>query len=419
MNARSGRRFAGWTMVLLCFLCQNAAIGFAFNSFGPLLVSSEQHFGITRTTATLGMSAIMLALGGLAPVLGGLLQKVPLRAAMMGGALLSAAGYTGLALASSFGVALAMYAMIGAGSCLLGILGPLALINRWFTADRAKILGVVNLPVAHFLAPLIIAECLPSAGRFGILAGIAGLFLLLVPLLLLVIETPASIGQAPHGGVAGSPGGDGKGTSLSTRAIIANPDFWLLSIPIGVMAGSGAAFAVHVVPFGTGRGLSLIDASWLLSTFAGAGMIGTLLFGWVADRIGTAATLVINTGCQALLWLAVLQLDGFALLLAAAGLLGICAVPTVMLHGAALSELFGAVSVSRAMGLSYLVKLPFLFAFAPMIGRLFDASGSYGLPFMTTSAMLAAACALLIILARRRRRGAAETDAGAQGRDYA
>jgi MFS family permease len=250
MNAVNGRRFSGWTMVLLCFFCQNAAIGFAFNSFGPLLVSSEQHFGITRTTATLGMSAIMLAIGGLAPLLGGLLQKIPLRAAMFGGALLSAAGYGGLALATSFGVALAMYAMIGAGACLLGILAPLALINRWFTADRAKILGVVNLPVAHFLAPLIIAEFLPSIGRFGILSGIALLFLLLVPLLLLVIETPASIGQAPHGGVAGSPGGDGKGTSLSTRAIIANPDFWLLSIPIGVMAGSGAAFAVHVVPFG-------------------------------------------------------------------------------------------------------------------------------------------------------------------------
>ena len=106
MHARTDLPFSGWRVVLLCFLAQNLAMGFAFGSFGPLLASTEQHFGVTRTVATTGMSLILLAIGGLSPLLGGLLQKVSVRSAMIGGAALSALGYWGLALYIVLGAAL-------------------------------------------------------------------------------------------------------------------------------------------------------------------------------------------------------------------------------------------------------------------------------------------------------------------------
>src|SRR3546814_4063999 len=69
------------------------------------------------------MSLILLAIGGLSPLLGGLLQKVSVRSAMIGGAALSALGYWGLALLPSFSLALVMFGLIGTGVCLMGILG--------------------------------------------------------------------------------------------------------------------------------------------------------------------------------------------------------------------------------------------------------------------------------------------------------
>lgn len=407
MTTASSRPFLGWRILLLCFLAQNLAMGFAYGSFGPLLPSTEQHFGVTRAVATTGMSLITLAIGGLSPLLGSLMQKTSVRSAMIGGALLSAIGYWALAVLDSFSAALPMYALIGTGVCLTAILGPLTLINRWFASNRAKMLAILNLPIALFITPFLIADLLPNIGRFAILGGLGTAFLILIPLLLLIVDDPAHVGQAPRGSArtAGAAPASGAEPSLPTRKILASPSFWLLSIAIGIMAGSGTVFVVHIVPFGMEQQMSLQSAAGLLSVYAGSGILGTLLFGWIADRLGPPNALVLTTFCQAILWWAILQVTGLPLYLLS-GLLGICVVPLTTLHGAALSALVGPASISRAMGISYAIKLPFIFTFAPAAGYLFDLSGGYRLPFLITVALLAVACLLFVMMAMSIRRQA-------------
>lgn len=413
MHTQTVRSFSGWKVVLPCFLAQTLSAGFAFGSFGPLLASTEEHFGVTRAVAATGMSLIMLAIGGLSPFLGGLLQKVPVRSAMIGGAALSAFGYLGLALLPSFGLALLMFALIGTGVSLLAILGPLTLISRWFVSGQGKVLSVVNLPIALFLTPFIIAELLPVYGRLVVLSGIATIFLLLIPVLMLIVEHPERVSQVPRGADidAGSAGAQVaiEDRPLSTREILANLPFWLVSIVIGVISGSGTAFLVHIVPFGMEQGLSLQGASGLLSVYAGAGIVGTLLIGWITDRIGPPSALAITTLVQALLWWGLLHVAGFSLF-ALAALIGICVVPVTTMHGAALSMLMGPASISRAMGISYAITLPFIFSFAPLIGLLFDYDNGYQLPFLTTASILvmASLCAVIMIFAMRKQKLSSE-----------
>ena len=406
MHTRDVRPFSGWRVVLPCFLAQTLVVGFAFGSFGPLLASTEQHFGVTRAVAAMGMSLIMLAVGGLSPFLGGLLQKVPVRSAMIGAAALSAIGYLGLAILSSFGLALLMFAFIGTGVSLLAILGPLTLISRWFASGQGKVLSIVNLPIGLFVTPFIVGELLPDYGRFAVLAGIAAIFLLLIPVLLLIVEHPGQIGQVARGTDMNPDGATAQGAiedrPLSTRDILSSPPFWLLSIVIGVISGSGSAFLVHIVPFGMERDLSLQTASGLLSVYAGAGIAGTLLIGWITDRIGPPSTLVLVTFCEALMWWGLLHAAGFPLFTLAA-VIGMCVVPVTTLHGAALSRLIGPASISRAMGISYAITLPFIFSFAPLVGFLFDHANGYGLPFLVTASILviASLCSVLMIFVIR------------------
>ncbi|WP_340268546.1 MFS transporter [Sphingobium mellinum] len=409
MHTRTVRPFSLWRVVLPCFLVQTLAAGFAFGSFGPLLASTEQHFGVTRAVAATGMSLIMLAVGGLSPFLGGLLQKVPVRSAMIGGAVLSALGYLGLALLPSFGLALIAFGLIGTGVSLLAILGPLTLISRWFTSGQGKVLSIVNLPIALFLTPFIVGELLPLYGRLAILGGIATIFLLLIPVLLLIVESPERMGHVAPGANTDTEGGPAQDAvtdrPLSTREILASPPFWLVSIVIGVISGSGTAFLVHIVPFGMERDLSLQAASGLLSVYAGAGIVGTLLMGWIADRIGPPATIALTTLSEALLWWGLLQVAGLPLF-ALAALMGICVVPVTTLHGAALSRLVGAASVSRAMGISYAIVLPFIFSFAPLVGFLFDHADGYRLPFLMTASVVAVASlssGLMIFVGRKQK----------------
>jgi cyanate permease len=383
--------------VLVCFVAQNLGIGIALGSFGPMLASTQQHFGVTRAVATTGMSLMMLSLGGLAPLIGGLLQRVSVRNAMVGAALLSAVGYWGLAMLSSFNLALVMFSLIGVGLCVMGILGPLTLISRWFATDRAKVLSVVNLPIAAFVTPFVVARLLPDYGRVAILGGIGTIFLVVIPLLVLIVDDPARLGQAPHGAGRDSGGVIAMDGPPSIRQILTSAPFWLLSLGIGAWAAAGMAFVVHIVPFGMERHLSLQAASGLLSLYAGAGIGGTLLFGWIADRIGPPSALALSCFCQALLWWGLLHVTGLPLFMTAA-LMGICVNSATTLHGVALSQLVGPAGISRAMGFSFAIKLPFIFTFPPLVGHLFDMSGGYRLPFLLLAGILTVSCMFFVLM---------------------
>jgi len=405
MDKQSGRTarsisVAQWKVVLLCALAQNCTMGFAFGSFGPLLSSTEEHFGVSRSVATMGMSVIMLAIGGLSPFLGNLLQRLSVRVGMSLGIFLSGAGYWGLALTNSFSVALAMFALIGIGTCLASILGPLTLVSRWFKENRGKMLSLINLPILMFFTPYLVAWLLPEVGRFSLLGGLGTVCLLLVALMQLLVEHPTVTTQSSTLGAQ-----QAVAPAETQVSIFKRSSFWLLSLGIGIMAGSGTAFVVHIVPFGISKDLTLQAASGLLSVYAAAGIAGTLLFGWLCDRIGPPTALVISAASQALLWWGFPHAEGASLYMLAA-VLGICIVPLVMLHGAAISQMFDAATVSRAMGYSYSIKLPFIFGFAPGMGLLFERFGNYDLPFLLTAILLATAGVffyLMLQILRRRR----------------
>lgn len=398
---------AQWKVVLLCALAQNCTMGFAFGSFGPLLSSTEAHFGVSRSVATMGMSVIMLAIGGLSPLLGNLLQRVSMRVGMSLGVLLSGVGYWGLAMTNSFSVALAMFALIGIGTCLASILGPLTLVSRWFKENRGKMLSLINLPILMFLTPYVVAWLLPELGRSSLLGGLGTVCLLLVALMQLLVEYPPVSAQPSVLGAE-----QAAVSSEAPGSIFKRSSFWLLSLGIGIMAGSGTAFVVHIVPYGISKDLTLQAASGLLSVYAAAGIAGTLLFGWLCDRMGPPSALVLSAASQALLWWCFLHAEGASLYLLAA-VLGVCIVPLVMLHGAAISQMFDPATVSRAMGYSYSIKLPFIFGFAPGMGLLFERFGNYDIPFMLTAFMLATASVffylMLQILRRSQRVGSAHS----------
>lgn len=386
------------TTVAGCFLAQNFVMGTAYGSFGPLLTTMQADLGVSRAVASMGMSIVTLALALVAAVAGGVMQRFRTRDVMLAGVAVSAAAYLGLAATTNFLLALLFYALIGIGVALGAILAPLALTTRWISGGRGKALAIVNLPVVLFTCPFLIGMALPVIGRRALLLAIAGALLALLPLLLaLVRERPGSGAGAGAEAPAGMPQ---SAEPAPTAEILGNAGFWLVSLGIGLMAGCGIVFVVHIAPFGTSEGLPLRTATALLSIYAGAGLLGTPLFGWLADRLGPPAALILSGGVQAMGWALLLAVQGPALLLVAA-LLGVCCTPLVTLHGASLTALFGHATVARAMGYSYLCKLPFIFGFGPLAGAMFDATGDYHMPFLLCSGLMLCAtlcfCALALV----------------------
>lgn len=398
---------SGWSTTAIktvfgCFLANNAVMGIAFGSFGPLLIANEAHLGVGRGTAAIGMSLITIAAALVAAVTGGMMQRFRARDVMVGGVVLNAIAYFALAFTDSFTLFLCSYTLVGAGAALSGILAPLTLVSRWAPQQRGKALSAVNIPVVMFACPFLVGIALPEIGRAALLVIFACLFVALVPLLLLLVKerpAPNADGVLP---VAPAVANDGE---PARQHILGTAPFWLISLSVGILAGCGTVFVVHIAPFGGMRGLSAVTATALLSIYAGAGLIGTPLFGWAADRFHPANALVMCSGIQALLWLMLLMVEGPILLIVAA-LMGVCSTPLVALHGAALSFYFDAATVARAMGYSYIFKMPMAFALAPTAGALFEMTGDYRLPFLLCSVLTTGAALGFLGLAMRRSRPA-------------
>ena len=376
--------------ILICFLAHNLSMGLAYRTFGPLLTANQEHFGIDRAAAAFGMSLVTLTIGGLAPIAAKLLGRISTPSAMMAGALLGAAGFGGLALTSSYTVALGMYALIGASASICGVLGPLNIISGMPERGRGLMLSLVNLPLILFLSPFIVGMMVPQIGRTPVLLGVAACVACIAPLCLLLPSEVSGRGAVIRADQPAAPG------------LLRSPPFWLMSLGVGLVTGAGISFIVHIVPYGLGAGFSLQSASGLLSVYSGAGLLGILAFGWLIDRIGAIPAIIFSAASQGLLWFAIGQASG-AELYGVTILFGICNVPVIALHGAACTALFGPAGTSRAMGLSYGVKLPFIFGVPPLVGLLFERSGGYALPFMMCGALLATAAMLFaaIMFARR------------------
>lgn len=387
--------FSRVRIIALCFIVQNCGMGLVMGSFGPLVKFNEVHFEISRTMAAAGMSMITLSIGLLSPFAGIFLQRYPARFLLTGALCMAGLAYVGIATTKTYSIAMVLYLIAGAGVCLASILGPVTIISRWFDSNRAKVLSIVNLPLFLFLTPYVIGVVAPSLGRFNTLIGIGLVLMLLSPLALFIVDRPPkSVAEA---GTEAASRAEPR-QLMSNRDIFADFRFWVISLAIGVIAGSGTAYVVHIVPHGLEIGMPLQSATLLLSLYSAAGLLGTLLFGWVADRIGAVPSLVITGLVQALCW-SLLAYNTGSVLLVLAALIGMCVLPLITLHGEALTRLYGADNVSRVMGYSYFIKIPFIFAFAPLMGYLYEINDGYRVPFLVTSfSILVAALMFLLVI---------------------
>lgn len=145
---------------------------------------------------------------------------------------------------------------------------------------------------------------------------------------------------------------------------------------------------------GMSWGFTRPEAALLQSIMSLVGIVGSVLFGFVADRLGGGRSLALIGFNCAVLWLILLQHPPFIVAAVAIGLIGMHGAGAIPTLGRGLSDTFGQASYSRGFGLNTLIGLPFI-AFA-IVGsaRTFTMTGSYDLAIIGISVFFVAAIAL-------------------------
>jgi MFS family permease len=378
-------------MAAIAFLHYNLTIACTWGSFSVLLSTVETRLGIGRELSTLAVPLLNLATALVAVIVGGLATRFSLRLVMIIGAALNVAGFVLLALTHSYPLYLfAFGGLLGPAMAIAVVMTP-TLVTRWYRVNRGRALGIVTTPVVVAVIPLFANWVLQAYGvvtTYGVLAALAAL-----PLIadFLITEPPAGAEAAPA--AEGPAGAGGAGMAQLLRA----PRFYAFVMAFMASAAVSIVLTAHMVPMARAWGYSATLAATLLSAQSFAGMAGTVVFGWIADRLGGARTfalLVFDTALLLSLLLLRLPFPVAVALVAVIGLHGAGAVPVMR---AALSEVFGAESFSRAYGLANLLNLPVSVACVPAAALVFARTGSYAWAIAALSAFSLLASLFVLI----------------------
>ena len=336
-------------MGVIAGVSHNVVIGTVMGSFGLMLASVEQRLGISGEQAAVGIPLVLVGSSILAPFVGVLIARLSLRLLLMVGALLTVAGYLTLAWTNSYALYLLAYGLcFGPAMSLAGSIGPATLVTRWFHRNRGLALGIVHLPIVIALVPWLLDQALRSYSATTIYLSI-GIFtaVVLVPLIALTVDHPPEAETL-------APEPEDKRTadgSFSIAQLLARPRFWALCVAAIASMTSSVMLGSLLVPMGMSWGFTRSEAAILQSIMSTVGIAGSILFGWVADRLGGGRSLALIAFDCALLWIVLLFHPPFWLAACIVGLIGMHGAGAIPTLGRGLSDTFGQASYSRGFGL--------------------------------------------------------------------
>jgi MFS family permease len=386
-------------MALLGFISFNLTMASMWGSFGVLITAIEAKMGVGREVSSLAAPVVMIAVALLAPLAGAVSGRVSLRLLMMIGSIMGAAGFALLAVASNIEVLLLGYGLlIGPAVCLCGAVLPPTLVTRWFISGRGRALGFVHLPVALVAAPLICAFVLR---RYGLSA----VYIMMSAVMVLNLVAQAFVQDyPPRTDGATLKGAKTEATNLgpATSEVLWQKRFWPMTIANASNIAGSVMLSAHLVPMAMGWGVEATKAASLLTLMSLAGLVGPVMFGWLADRYGGRVMQFIMCANSAVLWSILLTQPSFPILAAVIALFGLHSAGAVPTYGVALSEEFGQASFARAFGLGNMVSLPFTVLAVPLAASVYVRSGPYREALVIQSAFFLVAALLVLVVGARR-----------------
>jgi len=377
-----------WTLLATVFAAQAVGVGVTFGAFTVFVDPIVDEFASSRGVVSAGIGLMALMIGVMGPVWGPWIDAGAFRRMMVGGAATLSASLLAASFAPSLPVLAFLCALAGTVAPLMGPLIGSSLIGKVFVEARGRALGVASMgpPAGTFLFAMLGGEWIVEFGwrtalrGFGVVAG------LLVPVLFFVIPR-----QVPRSIVASEQARWTRARLLRARSFLTG------AVAMGIAAGLSLGWGSQVVPFVSDLGHGFEASALVAAVGGGTGIVGTLLFGFLADRWSARWLFLTVIVLQAASFCIFLSTPPYPVLLAVAALSGICGGSFATLYAMLLTERFGAAELGQTLGLTNVFVLPFASLSPVLAGTLRDSSGSYALPLLVLAGgMLLAACALLV-----------------------
>jgi MFS family permease len=336
----------------------------------------QAEFGVARGDASLPFTLAMVgfAVGGV--LLGRLSDRRGVVAPLICGAAALSLGYIAAGLAGSLPLfALAHGLLIGVGAS--ASFGPLiADTSQWFVRRRGIAVAVVSC--GNYLAgtvwPPLLQHFISTQGwrathiGVGVVCAVA-----MLPLIWLLRHRPPMHGTSS---ADAAPRTSAQGLGLSPNALQA----------VLCIAGVSCCVAmsmpqVHIVAYCSDLGYGLARGAEMLALMLGLGIVSRIASGFVADRIGGVATLLLGSVLQGVALFLYLLFDGLASLYVISALFGLFQGGIVAMYAIIVREYFSPQEAGTRLGLVLMATLAGMALGGWMSGVIFDLTGSYRAAF--------------------------------------
>ena len=290
--------------------------------------------------------------------------------------------------------------LIGIGSS--GVFAPLiADISHWFTRRRGIAVAVCSSGnyIGGAVWPPIVHHLIEADGwrQSQIVIGLVCLLTMLPLLIALRRRLDAHQEEDADGSAAGARASLGLHPTRPVRPALRSPASRCcvaMSMP-----------QVHIVAYCGDLGYGVARGAEMLSLMLGFGIVSRIASGFVADRIGGLATLLIGSVMQAAALLLYLLFDGLTPLYVISALFGLFQGGIVPMYAIIVRDYFPPRQAGTLVGLVIMSTIVGMALGGWMSGAIFDLTGSYWQAFANGFLwnLLNIAIVLFLILRRRAR----------------
>ena len=412
------RTFYGWYIVAGGIVINMLMGGLIMHAFHFYVAELKAEFLWPATIFGLAFMITRIESGVLGPLQGWLIDRFGPQTMMRIGIASTTIGLLAFSQLWSQGTFIAFYFIVAIGASVGGFMTVSVAVVTWFERKRSRALGYMSTGFAlgGFLA-LPVGIMIQEIGwRNAALLSAIVLFCVGQILASLFVRRPEDRGQVKDGlsnAVDGDsatggtrsqpPANPHRHRDFTVREALRTRAFWGLALahgaPLLVVSGVFVHFTLLVTEV---EGLNLTHAGIAYTAMNLAQLVGQLGMGYLGDRFSKRLLLVpaMFGHCAAAIMLAFA--GSFEVILLAAVINGLAWGSRAPLITALRADYFGASNFGQIMGWSSIVMSTFMTVGGFLSSVLFDATGSYGIPF-TVLGLGALTGAIWVLMAGRPR----------------
>jgi MFS family permease len=283
-----------WIVAAVAFVALVGAAGFRATP-GVLIVPLQDEFGWTRAATSLAVSVNLILFGLTAPFAAALMDRFGIRRVTAAALALVAAG-SGLTvfMNATWQLVLCWGVLVGMGTGSMAMVFAATVANRWFVRHRGLVIGVLTAGGAtgQLIFLPVLAWLADRHGWRSAALTVTVAALVVVPLVVLALrDRPADVGLEPYGatGPAAAPpatGGAARTAVAALRTAARRKEFWLLAGGFFICgASTNGLVGTHFIPAAHDHGMAQTTAAGLLALVGVFDIVGTIMSGWLTDRM--------------------------------------------------------------------------------------------------------------------------------------